>query len=64
MAPGDERSEEEQIQDAYDDHECEFCGELLPDPGPSFLQHLDDSATCRYLWLRFRPLVHEDAGGG
>jgi hypothetical protein len=59
----EELSEEERIQAAYDDHECEFCGEMLPDPGPSFLKHLDESDTCRYLWLRHRPLVQEEAGG-
>ncbi len=55
--------EEAQIQANYDDHECEFCGEQLPDPGPSFLQHLDESETCRWLWLAYRPHVHQEAGG-
>lgn len=52
-----------QVRAGYDEHECEFCGEVLPDPGASFLQHLDESDTCRFLWLRFRPRVQQEAGG-
>lgn len=51
------------IQANYDEHVCEFCGEQLPDPGPAFLKHLDESDTCKWLWLAFRPHVHKEAGG-
>jgi hypothetical protein len=53
----------EASKSAYDEHECEFCGEVLPDPGLSFLKHLDDSETCKHLWLAYRPHVQKEAGG-
>jgi len=56
-------SDEARAQANYDPHTCEFCGERLPDPGPAFLQHLDESDTCRWLWLAHRPLVQNEAGG-
>lgn len=62
QAPSD-ADEEARIQANYDDHVCEFCGEELPDPGLSFLKHLDESETCKWLWLAFRPRVQEEAGG-
>lgn len=51
------------IQANYDDHVCEFCGQELPDPGPSFLKHLDEADTCKWLWFAYRPRVQQEAGG-
>lgn len=59
-APQDEAAA---IQANYDAHVCEFCGEELPDPGISFLKHLDESETCKWLWMAFRPHVQNEAGG-
>jgi hypothetical protein len=60
---GDAQPDSQQARKGYDPHECEFCGESLPNPGPAFLKHLDESETCKFLWLRFRPHVQKEAGG-
>lgn len=42
---------------------CEFCGTSLEDPMLAFLQHLEESADCRYLWEEWKRNVRREAGG-
>lgn len=41
---------------------CEFCQRPLADPMLAFMDHLDESETCRYLWEQWRQNVRREAG--
>jgi len=41
---------------------CEYCGAQLEDPGLAFLEHIDVSDDCRYLWNEFRRNAKREAG--
>jgi hypothetical protein len=45
-----------------DPHDCEFCGKRLPDPMLGFVEHLDESPTCREVWVAWRENVRREAG--
>ncbi len=57
-----EQASEDEGESGYDPHTCEYCGKVLPDPGLSFLEHLEESETCAWLWRAYLPYVKEDAG--
>ncbi|MDX1612134.1 MAG: hypothetical protein R3185_07175 [Candidatus Thermoplasmatota archaeon] len=57
-----ETEEEAPLESALDPHPCEYCGEVLPDPGLAFLEHLEASERCYWLWRQYLPYIKEDAG--
>ena len=42
---------------------CEFCGAPLEDMMLAFMEHMDQSETCRENWNQWRQNVRREAGG-
>lgn len=42
---------------------CPFCGATLTDPGPGFMDHVDDSTTCNERFQAWLEGIRDDIGG-
>lgn len=62
--PDVEGVEEAAVATDWDDpQQCPFCGADIPDGGPGFVDHIDDSEPCRLGFERWREGVAGDMGG-
>lgn len=64
----DEYADDEQIDaitatDWDDPNRCPFCGTGLPDGGPGFMTHVDESPECSIEFERWREQIASDIGG-
>ncbi|WP_340100092.1 DUF7501 family protein [Salinibaculum salinum] len=41
---------------------CPFCGTRLTDPGAGFIDHLDESESCRERFADWREHIADDIG--